>query len=197
MMGRSGLPSRRFLLSALAGALFYSPTRAQSGAPPLLRTTDSQFVEFRPAALAPPLALERIDGKLIPLEGFRGKAVLLCIWATWCPPCRRELPLLERLQKIVDPKKLEIVTVSVDKAGKPAVDKFLKSVNVRRLDTYLDSQGRIARHADQESAAPFSLYGMPITYVIDRGGFVMGYITGEVDWTSDDALAFLQHFMDG
>lgn len=99
----------------------------------MLRTTDSQFIELRPAVEAPPLALERIDGKLTPLEGFRGKAVLLCIWATWCPPGRRELPLLERLQKMVDPKKLEIVTVSVDKAGKPAVDKFLKSVNVRRL----------------------------------------------------------------
>lgn len=197
MTGRSRRLSRRFLLAALFGTLAYSPARAQSGEPPMLRTPSSQFIELRPRMQAPPLALERIDGKSTPLDSFRGKAVLLCFWATWCPPCRRELPLLERLRKIVDPRRLEIVAVSVDRAGKPAVENFLKSVNVERLRPYLDPQGRIAQHADQEAAAPFPLYGMPITYVIDRNGFVVGYVAGEVDWTSDDALTFLRHYMDG
>jgi thiol-disulfide isomerase/thioredoxin len=160
-----------------------------------LRTNDSQFIELRPAVEGPALKLERIDGRSVSLASFRGKAVLLCFWATWCPPCRRELPLLERLQKIVDPRKLEIIAVSVDKGGKPVVEKFLKSVHVERLRPYLDASGQIIGRADQTASTPFLLYGMPISYLLDRHGRVAGYITGEVDWTSDEGLSFLRRYM--
>lgn len=188
--------SRRALIAGLAGAALPSRSLSQPEAPPLLQTAASQFVELRPAAEAPARKLERIDGKFIDLSEFRGKVVLLSFWATWCPPCRRELPLLERLQNIVDRKRLEIVAVSIDKPGKPVVEAFLKSVNVSRLRPYLDPRGQLAGHADQESATPFLLYGMPISYVIDRYGRIAGYITGEVDWTSEDGLAFLRYYME-
>ena len=116
-------------------------------------------------------------------------------WATWCPPCRRELPLLEKLQEIVGPKLLEIVAVSIDAGGRPAVEAFLKRANVTRLRPYLDPQGRIAARIGEDESAPFALYGMPISYVIDRQGRVAGYITGEVDWTGDDGLALLKYYM--
>lgn len=188
--------SRRALLSCGVGAALSSPARAQSDPPPQLQTASSQFVELRPAVEAPAQKIERIDGRTVALSDFRGKVVLLCFWATWRPPCRRELPLLEQLQNFVDRRRLEIVAISIDRPGKPAVEAFLKKVNVTRLRPYLDPQGRIAGHAAEDAATPFLLYGMPIYYVIDRDGRVAGYITGEVDWTSEEGLAFLRFYMD-
>lgn len=190
-------PSRRLVLSALVGAFAAAPACAQFDAPPPLRTSSSQFIELRPRTTAPQVALQRIDGKSIPLSASRGKVLLLCFWATWCPPCRRELPTLERLQGTLDPRNLEIAAVSVDRAGKPTVERFLDSLSIKHLHIYLDPDGQLAERANQEIGAPFPLYGMPITYVIDRSGSVVGYITGEVDWLSAEAIAFLKYFIDG
>lgn len=190
-------PSRRLALSALVGAFAAAPACAQVDAPPTLQTNSSQFIEFRPRTTAPQVALQRIDGKSISLSASRGKVVLLSFWATWCPPCRRELPALERLQRTFDPRKLEIVAVSVDTAGKPMIVRFLNSLSIKHLQIYLDPDGRVAERANLETGAPFPLYGMPITYVIDRSGSVVGYITSEVDWLSAEGLAFLKYFIDG
>ncbi|MBY6244095.1 TlpA family protein disulfide reductase, partial [Methylosinus sp. Sm6] len=70
---------------------------------------------LRLLADAPALDLRRIDGETIQLKALRGKVVLLSFWATWCPPCRRELPTLERLGLLIDPRDLEIVAISIDK----------------------------------------------------------------------------------
>lgn len=195
-----GLFSRRAVILGLAcmvrSSIARSQTLSRADAPPFLQTNSSQFIELRPAIEPPALKLERIDGKFVGLNSFRGKAVLLSFWATWCPPCRRELPLLERLQQIIDPRSLEIVAVSIDEAGRLAVGAFLKRLNVTRLRPYLDPQGRIAKRVGEDAPTPFVLYGMPISYVIDHHGRVAGYITGEIDWTSDEGLALLRYYMD-
>jgi thiol-disulfide isomerase/thioredoxin len=192
--------SRRAALSGLAGAAISSSARARivplPDAPPSLLAIGAQFVEIRPLVEPPPLKLERIDGKTVALNGFRGKVVLVSFWATWCPPCRRELPMLERLGRIADPRDLEIVPVSIDRAGKPAVAAFLKSAGVTQLRPFLDPEGRIARRAGDDASAPFVLYGMPISYVIDARGRVAGYVAGETDWTSAEALALLKFYRD-
>lgn len=189
--------SRRAVVRGVVGATLSSSAQTQFSlypAPPL-RSATSQFVELRPLIEAPALKLERIDGKTIALNDLRGKVILISFWATWCPPCRRELPMLERLGFIVGPSHLEIVAVSIDRAEKPAVAAFLKSVGVTRLQPFLDPEGRIAKHVDEDASSPFVLYGMPISYVVDRRGRVVGYITGEVDWTSDEGLALLRYYM--
>lgn len=103
--------------------------------------------------------------------------------------------MLERLELIVGSSHLEIVAVSIDKVEKPAVAVFLKSVGVTRLQTFVDPEGRITKHVDEDASSPFVLYGMPMSYVVDRRGRVVGYITGEVDWTSDEGLALLRYYM--
>lgn len=85
--------------------------------------------------------------------------------------------------------------MSIDRAEKPAVAAFLKSVGVTRLQPFLDPEARIAKHVNEDASSPFVLYGMPMTYVIDRRGRVVGYITGEVDWTSDEGLALLRYYI--
>ncbi|MBL1255610.1 TlpA disulfide reductase family protein [Methylocystis sp. Sn-Cys] len=178
---------------ALEGALSLSPAQAQADMP-ALQTNSSQFVELRPRSDAPQLSLERLDGKSMRLDAFRGKVILMAFWATWCPPCRRELRSLQRLRAQANPRKLEIVPISVDTQGKNAVAGFLQRMDVNELPIYLDNRQKIAARADAEANAPFTLYGMPITYVIDKNGSVVGYITGEVDWTSPEAMSFLTYF---
>jgi thiol-disulfide isomerase/thioredoxin len=190
--------SRRIFLALLVGMGTTAPFPAQGEpqtAPPLLMSATSQFVELRPLAEAPPLKLERIDGRIVDLRSLRGKVVLLSFWATWCPPCRRELPLLERLQQIAGPGDVEVVAVSVDREGGSVVSAFLDRVGVKRLRPFLDPKGSVGVRNTEEGPSPFVLYGMPISYVIDRQGRPVGYITGEVDWTSGEGMAFLRHYI--
>ncbi len=189
------LPPRAAVAVLVATSMTWASTaRSESERrPPQLTTAFSQFVELRPLVEAPPLELHRIDDKVVNLRSLKGKVVVLSFWATWCPPCRRDLPMLERLQHLFDGRDVEVIPVSVDQAGKAVVAPFLDRIGVRRLRPFLDPEGRVgARSA--EDGSPFVLYGMPITYVIDRQGRPAGYITGEVDWTSQEALSLLGAF---
>ncbi len=189
--------SRRAIAIGLGAAAFTSATKAQIAlwgeAPPTLRTARAQFVELRPLQEVPGLVLQRIDGKTIALNAHRGKAVLVNFWATWCPPCRRELPLLDKLRQIRSRRSLEIIAISIDKTGRTVVEGFLKRLNVTHLRPFVDAEGRIAKQAGSDAPTPFVLWGMPISYIIDRDGRLAGYITGEVDWTSDQGRAFLNY----
>jgi thiol-disulfide isomerase/thioredoxin len=193
--------SRRTFLAGLSSMTLTSPVSAQAttwgGGPPILRTGHSQFVELLPLDEVPALTLEGVDGKKVALSAFRGRAVLMNFWATWCPPCRRELPLLDDLRRTTVEKMLEILAVSIDQAGRPSVEAFLKRVGVAALRTFLDPLGRVAKPAGSDAPTPFALWGMPISYIIDREGRLAGYITGEVEWTSEQGRAFLDYYAHG
>ncbi|WP_162180430.1 TlpA disulfide reductase family protein [Methylocapsa aurea] len=193
--------SRRAVLTGLGSILGLAAGTGQAlpaGVdPPPFQTRVAQFIVFEPALAAPAIRLERIDGKLIDLAGFRGKAVLVNFWATWCPPCRRELPLLAELQEIVRSEPLEIVAISIDKEGSRAVQPFLERLNIKRLRPYLDPRGQIAKGIGDNGPAPFVLYGLPISYIIDRDGCVAGYLVGEADWTSSTGRALLRYYTMG
>ena len=135
--------SRRTCLALLVGAGMTAPFTAQSeplAAPPALSSATSQSVELKPLAEAPPLKLERIDGRTVDLRSLRGKVVLLSFWATWRPPCRRELPLLERLQQFVDPRDVEVAGLSNRFQPRPL---FAPNNDPHGLKA---SEVRIARH---------------------------------------------------
>lgn len=200
-MNVSGVLSRRtFAAGALSAACAFAAKAQMSirdDRPPLLQTIRSQFVELRPLTEVPPLLLRCIDGKMVRLNAFRGRAVLVNFWATWCPPCRRELPLLDELKRITGQQSLEIVAVSIDQARRQVVDTFLRQLRITDLRPFLDPEGRIAKKTGSDAPTPFILWGMPISYMIDRWGRLAGYITGEVDWMSDQAQAFLKYYTNG
>ena len=197
----TGASSRRSFLTGLCATSNASPAKAETAiwgnGPPLLRTARSQFIELCPLNEVPNLMLESIQGKQIALNTFRGRAVLLNFWATWCPPCRRELQLLDDLRRTTSDQSLEIVAISIDQAGRPAVEGFLKRLGIVESRPFLDPLGRIAKPVGSHTLTPFVLSGMPISYIIDRAGRLSGYITGEVEWTSQQGRPFLEDYAHG
>ena len=184
--------SRRTAVAGLLSAVA-APARAQDR-PPHFETARRQYTLLRPARTPPPLRPTGLDGRAVDLGALDGRVTLINFWATWCPACVNELPILERLH--LSDNGVRVIAISVDReGGSQRVLRYLQKLNVRRLPVYLDSEGVIA-YADQnnERKAPFALYGMPISYVIDRAGRIAGYFPGEADWMSPAALNLLNYY---
>jgi thiol-disulfide isomerase/thioredoxin len=184
--------SRRTAIAGLLSAVV-APVRAQDR-PPHFETARRQYTLLRPARTPPPLRPNGLDGRAADLGALDGGVTLINFWATWCPACVNELPILERLH--LSGRGVRVIAIAVDREGGPQqVLRYLQKLNVRRLPVYLDPEGVIA-YADQknERKAPFALYGMPISYVIDRAGRIVGYFPGEADWMSPAALNLLDYY---
>lgn len=130
-----------------------------------------------PRAL-PPLDMRDAEGKPVPLERFRGKAVLLNIWATWCGPCRAEMPTLERLQVRFGGPGFEVVALSTDVGGVEAVREFYDSLGIKRLAIYVEGEGNVLTTL----ASP----GLPTTLVLDAEGREVARALGGADWEAPE-----------
>lgn len=130
---------------------------------------------------------------LTDLGALEGKLIILNFWATWCAPCIKELPSLDRLQARLGGSGLKVVAVSVDRTGIASVGPFYRRLNIAHLAIYADP-GQQTAHSDKANIndAPFPLYRMPITYVIAPDGRTIGYLAGAADWDSADSVAFLR-----
>lgn len=169
------------------------PARAQER-PPRFETARRQYTLLRPARPLPPLRAKGLDGRVAEIGVRDGEVTLVNFWATWCPACVNELPSLERLHR--SNRGVRVIAISVDRDGGPErVQRYLKKLNIRHLPVYLDPDGAIAyADRDNERKAPFALYGMPISYVIDRAGRIAGYFPGEADWMSPAAHNLLDYY---
>lgn len=147
------------------------------------RPPDGFLVHDAPKPLA---AIDFKDGDGHPrsLAEFGGKVILLNIWATWCAPCRREMPTLDRLQAELGGEDFEVVALSIDRAGAAAVNDFYRAVGVTRLARYIDISGKAAR----DLGTP----GLPTTLLIDRSGREIGRRVGPAEWDSPEMKAFIQ-----
>jgi thiol-disulfide isomerase/thioredoxin len=130
--------------------------------------------------------LQFTDGEGQPqtLAEFRGKVVLLNVWATWCAPCRKEMPTLDRLQATLGGPDFEVVALSVDRRGPDVVKKFYGDVGIQHLSI----------HVDTSSKAGFALAatGLPITLLIDRQGQEIGRLVGPAEWDAPETVEFLK-----
>jgi thiol-disulfide isomerase/thioredoxin len=118
-------------------------------------------------------------GKQRSIADWSGKVVLLNLWATWCAPCRKEMPALDRLQKAMGSDTFEVVAVSVDRAGRAAAEKFLSETKVEGLGLYVDPSARFG--------AALQAVGMPTTLLVDPKGREIGRLIGPAEWDSEDA----------
>ncbi len=127
------------------------------------------------------------NGAMRRLEQFRGKLILLNVWATWCPPCRREMPTLERLQARLGGPEFEVVALSIDKGGRAAVESFFDEINVQALKVYVDPTTAVRND--------LALTAFPTTLLIDRQGREIGRYTGGADWDSPATVAMLRKYI--
>jgi thiol-disulfide isomerase/thioredoxin len=174
--------SGRALLVALLLALPGPGASAQADAD---AAGQAPLGEFLPASRpwpAPTAVFTNADGKTLSLRDFAGKLVLVNLWATWCEPCRREMPSLERLQTRLGDK-ITILAISEDRGGSKAVAPFIAKFGLKVVKTYLDPESAVGR--------AFRVDGLPTSFLIDRQGRVLGRVEGEAEWDSPKMLAII------
>lgn len=155
--------------------------------PAELRNARNQFTHLKPLRTIPSVPILAEDGSRLDFDRFRGKLVLLNFWATWCPPCLYELPALDHLQSLLGNEAFTVVTLSIDEGDIGGPVAFVRRLGLTNLNVYQDFTGRVQ--------AALLLYGLPITYLIDSNGLVLGYLVGATEWDSPDTLQFLRHYM--
>jgi thiol-disulfide isomerase/thioredoxin len=163
--------SRLLLLATVAALIIPLPAAAFNFAP----------TEPKPA---PELTFLDAAGNEVRLADFQGEVVVLNLWATWCAPCRREMPSLDRLQARHGEDGLEVIALSLDRGDVEKVRDFFAELGIAHLAIYRDPTGRAGR----ELGAP----GLPTTVVIDRAGQEVGRLLGPAEWDSEAALAVIQ-----
>jgi thiol-disulfide isomerase/thioredoxin len=139
---------------------------------------------LRPASMAK-LTFSGPDGQPVKLADFAGKTVLLNLWATWCIPCRAEMPALAKLQAAKGGGDFQVVAVSLDLTGPERPKAFLKEVGADNLTFYADSTNAVLRDRDLAGS------GLPQTYLLDPKGCQIGVVTGPAEWASADAAALI------
>ncbi len=145
------------------------------------------FVLADPPKAAPAVAFSDLEGKEVTLESFRGKVVVLNLWATWCVPCIKEMPSLERLGAKLKDRGVAVMSISQDRGGARQVAPFLEKHGLKTLPIYLDLKGAVLRAVGAR--------GLPTTLVIDREGREIGRLEGDAEWDGPDALALIEHVL--
>ena len=131
---------------------------------------------------APAFTLKRLHGDEINLEDLKGKTVLLHFWATWCKPCIKEIPTMEKFYNTFKDKKFEILAVSIDRGNIKGVESFVK-MNGMTFPVLLDQEQTVRKK--------YFINGLPTSYLIDDEGKLKGFISGERDWSSEDATLLM------
>ena len=165
------------LLAIIAGMIFFALQKKKSfqsaHGPPMLQVGKT----------APDFNLPGIDGKTIRLSDYRGKVVLVNIWATWCRPCVAEMPSMETLYQRLKGQAFEILAVSIDTEGSKVVVPFMEKHGLT-FPALIDPQGI--------TKAAYNLTGVPESFIINQKGLLAQKIVGPLDWASPEVLGYLQ-----
>jgi thiol-disulfide isomerase/thioredoxin len=168
---------RRHVLGLALGAAV-APVLAQSG---------HDLTPLPRSVVAPPLQAPDLQGKVWNLAELRGRVVLLNFWATWCPPCRAEMPSLQQLAEIYGPEQLVVLAVNVGE-GPRRIRQYLQSTGLS-LNVLLDPQMEISR--------AWGASALPTTYLIDAEGRPRQRVRGEMDWSGREAAALVESLLPG
>jgi thiol-disulfide isomerase/thioredoxin len=164
---------RAVLVSALLSLLAACGARAEAP------------ITTEPPKPIPELHFQDLAGNETGLDAFRGEVVVLNLWATWCAPCREEMPSLDRLQAERGGENLEVVALSLDRGESlDKIRQFYDEVGIEHLALYRDPKAAVSR--------AFRAPGLPTTIVIDAKGREVGRVLGAAEWDGDDAIALLE-----
>jgi len=176
---------RRLGLTALvfAGWFVALPVQAAS---PAVGDMRNFVLHEKPVAVAD-VPFKDADGAELKLSNFRGRIVMLNLWATWCAPCRREMPALDALQSKYGGDDFIVLALSQDRKGVDAVKKFYGEIGVKSLVVYIDQRAKSSR----KLRAP----GLPTTLLLGRDGQELGRLIGPAEWASEDSEHLVEYFL--
>jgi peroxiredoxin len=144
------------------------------------------WLRGRTPQLAPDFSVADVAGKTVRLSALRGKVVLVNVWTTWCPPCREEMPSMERLYQQLAGPDFELLAVSQDEGGIEAVRRFAQDMGVTFPVLY---------DPDREVGTRYGVWGYPETFVIDRAGYVAERVIGPRNWDTPQQVEALRALM--
>ncbi len=175
---------------AIVGVIYFSgdtPMHSAQGGGQAETASSRFFVIHDASRSLPEIKFEDGNGRARTLADLKGKAVLLNIWATWCVPCREEMPTLDALEAELGGPGFEVVPLSVDRAGPEVVRKFYAEIGIEHLGLYIDASMR----ASFDLQAP----GLPTTLLIDSDGQELGRLVGPAEWDTPEMIAFLKNHL--
>jgi thiol-disulfide isomerase/thioredoxin len=127
-------------------------------------------------------------GKQVQLAEFRGRTVLINLWATWCIPCRKEMPTLDRLSGAMSRNQFVVVSINLDAHDTNKSRKFFSEIGVQNLTYYEDANNKVFQQLKRVGRA----IGLPTSILVDSNGCELGYLAGPADWSSDEAIKLLK-----
>ena len=170
------------------GAVVFVPSDKATAKGPSLVGHMQNFVIADRLILSPELSWSDAEGKKVRLADFRGKVLLLNYWASWCAPCQRELPGIDRIQAKMASDDFTVLALNIDQGGKEVAEKNAKRLKLTNLKLYLDPQHQTVRK--------LGLRAMPTTFLIDRKGNKIGVLEGGAEWDAPEAIDLIQYFID-
>lgn len=174
-------PNYRILIFIpIAAIALYAFTSLLNKTPSTIDIAPSQTSQ---GPTAPNFTVRDMDGRMVSLSDFKGKVILLNIWATWCPPCVAEAPSIDRLHKMFEDEDFALLAVSIDEGGKKVVENFMKNKNLS-FPVLLDPEGRVARL--------YRTTGVPESFIIRKDGVIDNEIHGAIDWTAPNVIEYFQ-----
>ncbi len=176
---------RRALLAGVGFAALLAGAEAYRRWASSLAAEAGITLHAQPRALLP-LRFTDEGGAETGLVAFRGRTVLLNVWATWCPPCRGEMPTLDRLQATLGGPQFEVVTLSVDSGGLLVVQGFFRQIGIKHLHPYLDTA-----HEAMELVGT----GIPLTLLIDSEGREVGRKVGPAKWDDPHMVELIRRYL--
>ena len=161
---------------------------AGDAAVPPISGTVRNFTPTIPRRPAPIETFYDADGRELNLQGFGDKVVLLNLWATWCEPCIKEMPSLDRLQAQLGSDRFQVIALSVDRRGAEAVRPFFEKLKITHLAIYVEPKNRLAE--------AIGLQILPSTIIIGPHGLMAGKLIGTAEWDTPEALALVRHYIE-
>ncbi|WP_299811082.1 TlpA disulfide reductase family protein [uncultured Shewanella sp.] len=134
------------------------------------------------------VAFKDSEGASVDFSQYKGKVIMVNMWATWCPPCVRELPAISRFSAKIGSDDFEVLPVSIDLEGNKQVEPFLKSLGMEDFNTYYDKEQKLGN--------VFPLDTIPATFILNREGELIAFVRTFVDWDDDKAVTLIKSFLE-
>ena len=177
------------IVIAVAALLLFQPDGGggSAGGPPITGEVQ-RFIPANAGRLGPDVEWTNSNGDARRLGDFSGKVVMVNFWASWCRPCLRELPSIDRLQAAMAGDDFTVVAINIDQGGLRVAEPFARQLNLSSLSLYLDPRSIVSR--------AMGVQGMPTTVLYDRKGRELGRLEGIAEWDTPEAQALLQYYID-